>query len=118
VRDQHNDVQAKRLYQESLQVRHALLDKPGIAACFEGLAEVAVVEGQPIRAARLFGAAHWLWETIGTPLDATARPAQERAVANARTALGEDAFAAAWAMGLAMGLEAAIAEALEGEASR
>jgi tetratricopeptide (TPR) repeat protein len=110
VRDQHNYELAKQLYRESLHVRHALLDKPGIAACFEGLAEVAVMEGQPVRAARLFGAAHWLGETIGTPLvSALWRPAWERAVADARTALGEDAFAAAWAEGRAMGLEDAIA---------
>jgi tetratricopeptide (TPR) repeat protein len=104
--------QAKQLYHKSLQVRHALLDKRGIARCFEVLADVAVAEGRPVRAARLFGAAHWLRETIGTPLDALGRTAQERAVANARTALGEDAFAAAWAAGQAMELEEAVLLAL------
>jgi non-specific serine/threonine protein kinase len=113
ARDQGDYGQAKRLYHESLRVRHALLDKPGLADSFEGLAEVAAEEGQPVLAARLFGAAHWLGETIGTPLHATARPAQERAVANARTALGEDAFAAAWAAGQAMELDDAVALALE-----
>jgi predicted ATPase len=115
VRDQHNYEQAKRLYRESLQVRHALMDKRGIAECFESLVEVAVAEGQPVRAARLFAAAHWLRETSSTPLDAHGRPAQERAVANARTALGEDAFAAAWAEGRALSLEEAVALALEHE---
>jgi non-specific serine/threonine protein kinase len=119
VRDQHIYEQAKQLYRESLQVRHALLDKHGIARCFEGLAEVAVAEGQPVRAARLFGAAHWLRETIGSPLvDALRRLPQGRAVANARTALGEDAFAAAWAEGRAMELDDAVALALESDACR
>jgi non-specific serine/threonine protein kinase len=113
VRDQRNYMQAKQLYRESLHVRHALLDKRAIAECFEGLAEVAVAEEQPVRAARLFGAAHWLRETIGTPLHALWRPAQERGVANARTALGEDAFAAAWAAGQAMELEEAVLLTLE-----
>jgi non-specific serine/threonine protein kinase len=115
-RDEGDYRQAKQLYQRSLQVRHALLAKYGIAECFEGLAQVAVAEGQPVRAARLFGAAHWLRETMGTPLEALGRPAQERAVANARTALGEDAFAAAWAAGQAMELDDAVALALEGHA--
>ena len=118
LHDQRNYEQAKQLYRESLHVRHALLDKNGIADCFEGLAEVAVAEGQPVRAARLFGAAHWLRETIGTHLDALERPARERAVANARTALGEDAFAAAWAAGRTMTLEEAIVLTLEDEPQR
>jgi non-specific serine/threonine protein kinase len=113
VRDQHNYEQAKQLYRRSLHVRYALMDKTGFAECFEGLAEVAAAEGQPVRAARLFGAAHWLRETIGTPLDAFWRPAQERGVATARTALGEDVFGAAWAEGQTMPLEEAIAYALQ-----
>jgi non-specific serine/threonine protein kinase len=113
LRDQRNYEQAKRLYRESLHIRHALVDKTGLAECFEGLAEVAAEEGQPVLAARLFGAAHWLRETIGTPLAALRRPAQERAVANARTALGEDVFGAAWAEGQTMTLEEAIAYALQ-----
>jgi non-specific serine/threonine protein kinase len=76
VRDQRNYMQAKQLYRESLHIQHALLDKPGIVVCFESLADVAVVEGQPVRAARLFGAAHRLRETTGTPLDTLLRPAQ------------------------------------------
>jgi tetratricopeptide (TPR) repeat protein len=113
VRDRRNYLQAKQLYRESLHIRHALMDKHGIADCFEGLAEVAVADGQPVWAARLFGAAHWLRETIGTPLDTVGRSAQDRAVANARTALGEAAFAAALTEGEAMELDDAVALALE-----
>ena len=44
------------------------------------------------------------------------RTAYDRAIADVHTALGEDAFAAAWAAGQAMGLEEAIVEALQEDA--
>jgi non-specific serine/threonine protein kinase len=114
-RDEGDYGQAKRRYRESLRVRRALVDKPGVAESFEGLAEVAVAQGQPVRAARLFGTAHGLRESISTPMDVSGRTAYVRAIADVRTALGEDMFTAAWAMGQAMGLEEAIALALEME---
>jgi non-specific serine/threonine protein kinase len=113
--DQRNYVQARQLYRESLQVRHALMDKRGIAECLEGLAAVAVAEEQPVPAARLIGAAHWLRETIGTPLHAMERPVHDCALTAIRTTLGEAAFTAAWTEGQAMELEEAIALALEME---
>jgi DNA-binding NarL/FixJ family response regulator len=53
----------------------------------------------------LLGAAAALRETIGTSLPPTFRPAYERTMAAARTQLGEEAFAAAWAEGRTMPLE-------------
>jgi predicted ATPase/transcriptional regulator with XRE-family HTH domain len=117
ARDQGDYGQAKRLYRESLRVRRAVMDKHGVAASFAGLAVVAEAEGQPLRAARLFGAEHCLREVIGTPMDAVERTAHVRAVAGVSTALGEEAFAAAWAEGRALPLEEAIALALEGHAA-
>jgi non-specific serine/threonine protein kinase len=117
ARDLGDHEQAKRLHRETLSIHRALMDKPGFADCFGGLAMVATAEGQPLRAARLFGAAEGLRAAMGRPVEPVDRRAYDRTVADVHAALGEDAFAA-WAMGLAMGLEAAIAEALEGEASR
>jgi hypothetical protein len=53
-----------------------------------------------------------LCSTIGAPLLPSERALYERTVVAARSALGEDAFAAAWEHGQALPLEQAIAEAL------
>jgi hypothetical protein len=67
------------------------------------------------RAAWLCGAAGGLRTAIGAPLPPAERALYERAVADARAALGDDAFAVAWAHGHALSLERAIAEALEAD---
>jgi hypothetical protein len=85
--------------------------KTGIAEAVDALAGLAVVRGQAARAARLFGAAAALRDTIGARPDPGDRAENEPNVAAARTALGEQAFAAAWANGRAMTLEEAIEEA-------
>jgi hypothetical protein len=72
-----------------------------------------VAQGQSERAARLFGALEAHRETVGAPPVAAERAEYHRSVAGARTALGEEAFAAAWAEGRAMTLEQATAYALD-----
>jgi hypothetical protein len=49
---------------------------------------------------------------LGTPIPPADRPEHERQVAVLRAELGDAAFAAAWAEGQAMTLEAALAEAV------
>lgn len=68
---------------------------------------------QPERAAQLLGATEYLYETTGTRPTLADRAVRDRAVANARAALGEESFTAALAKGRAMPLEQAIAYALE-----
>jgi len=68
-------------------------------------------------AARLLGAAQALRSAAGVDLNPLQHPLHEDAVAATRAALGEEAFAAAWAEGQAMTLEQAVAYALEAEAS-
>jgi hypothetical protein len=53
-------------------------------------------------------------EASGYPLWPAHRTEHERCVAAVRTALGEEAFASAWADGRAMALEDAVQYALEG----
>ena len=77
---------------------------------------MAAGQRQPERAARLFGAAEGLREVMGAPLPPADRAGRDRSVAAVRSALGEEAFAAAWAEGRAMSLEAAVAFALAEEA--
>lgn len=100
---------ARALYQE----RFALLHKTGnnelIAICLEGLAAVVPAQGSveaPLAGARwaaqLWGAAETLRQHIGAPLPPVYRTDYEQAVAAARSALGEKAFAYAWAEGQTM----------------
>ncbi len=115
--EQGDDRQAVRLYRESLLERRALQDRYGFADCFEGLAMTAAGK-QPERAARLLGAAHTLREAIGMPYAEEGwRSALNRTTAAVQAALGADTFAAAWAEGQALPLEAVIALALEDAAA-
>jgi len=76
------------------------------------LARLAAADGNWNRAARLFGAAEGLRETVGLALSANRRVALERAQGAIRTALGDAAFAAAVTAGRALPLDEAVAEAL------
>ncbi len=67
--------------------------------------------GNPLRAARLLGAADTLTEVLGIPL-LPHHGLLRHARATAATALGPEAFASAWA-GRVMPLDAALAEARE-----
>jgi predicted ATPase/class 3 adenylate cyclase len=86
-----------------------------IAAGFEALAEVAVSRRQAERAARLLGAATQLLTSVGAapvPLPPRLRAQREQAIAQARQALGEPAWEAAFAAGGALSLDEALAEVL------
>jgi len=74
----------------------------------ESLAEVAVLTDSPAEAARLLAAVRAAREQLGTvrwPLQPEAWAAVEDDV---RAALGDDAFAASWAEGLALSLDDAV----------
>jgi hypothetical protein len=71
-----------------------------------------MLEGQPERAGQLLGAAETLRKAIHAPLEAADLPLYERTVAAARAALGEPAYAGAWAKGREMTFEEAIALAI------
>lgn len=79
-----------------------------IPECLEGLGKIAVVQNQPERAARLFGAAEALREKMGTPI-----PPIQRADHNAHVRIISVPSEAPWSHGSAMTMEQAIAYALE-----
>jgi predicted ATPase/transcriptional regulator with XRE-family HTH domain len=120
-----NDRQhAAALFAESMALCRELSEPHGIARCLAGLAEVAEAAGQIERAAQLLGATQVLLAASGRHLEDTGRdlPGRipitsqaefERHVAAVRAALGDAAFAAAWAKGRAMPLEQAIASTLD-----
>jgi ATP/maltotriose-dependent transcriptional regulator MalT len=100
---------ARTYYEEVLPLARKVDDKGYIALYLEGLADVVAAQGEPAWAARLWGAAEALRETIGTPLPPVYRPTYERSVTVARAQLGEKPFAIAWAKGRTMTLEQVLA---------
>jgi hypothetical protein len=102
------------LYEESLELGRRMGLKHTILLCLEGLARVAVAQGRMGRAARLCGAAVALREDMGWPLPPAKRAEHDRTVAAAREALGEEAYAAAWARGHELSLEEVIKDTLLG----
>jgi tetratricopeptide (TPR) repeat protein len=113
LRAQGDEEQAVALYRESL----TLYGAPGftrvrtVAQCLEGIAHIAAARGQPDRAARLAGAAAALRHLNGTPLEPDQRADYEWTVQAARAALGDAAFASAWAQGQELLPQQAVAEA-------
>src|SRR5262249_32356498 len=117
----------RELLAESLAIRLDTGDAGGSAWCLEKLAEAALLEGQAAsagqrgayfqRAARVLGSAAAVRARLNAAMDDADRPDYERHQATLRAALGDDAFAVAWAAGGAMSLEQAAAYAL-GEPQR
>jgi len=100
------------LYRESLDRWRRLGEKLHVAGALLGPASVALAGGQAARAARLLGAADALHEAVGAVPPADLPGGLGGGVATARAALGEEAFAAAWAAGRTLSVEEAIDEAL------
>ncbi len=115
--EQDHLARAAELYHEGLTLQRQLRFQQHSADGLEGLAGVAVAQGQPERAARLLGAAEALRESIATPRWHVYQTNYERTLAAARAQLDDEAWAAAWAVGRAMSLEQAVAYALEDEAA-
>jgi tetratricopeptide (TPR) repeat protein len=108
----HRD-EARALYRDSLRRFRALEYQTEIAAVLEEIAGVAADDGRPEAAARLWGAAAALRETLGAPLPPVERPDYERDVTAARAALGEPTFTAVWEAGRSEPLAQAVSSALE-----
>jgi tetratricopeptide (TPR) repeat protein len=123
---------AAALFRQALEIARASEDAYGIADCLvdlgkmagrqvrgersaggAGLGNTAAEKRLAERAARLLGAVEALREAIGRPRSPGDCAGEERPVAAARAALGEEAFAAAWAAGRALTIEQAVAEAME-----
>ncbi len=96
---QGDHVAASALYKESLALARETGYKLYSASCLEGLADVFVAQREVAWAARLWGVAEALREAISAPIPPVYRADYEQAVAAARTQLGEQAFASAWAEG-------------------
>ncbi len=95
----------------------ALGDKLGTALNVERLAAVAGAQGEAVRAARLFGAAVAVCDTLDVVLSSFDRLAHSHAIAVAHAHVSERTWTAAWADGQAMSLGQAVAYAMEGNES-
>jgi predicted ATPase len=118
---QGDDQSAMAAYAECLSLSHAAV-RADLVCSLEGLAQVLARQAarpgagrRMERAVQLFGAAAALWDRLGLPLAPEYREEHERQVAAARAALGEAAFAAAWAAGQRLSLEQAVATALSAD---
>jgi predicted ATPase/DNA-binding XRE family transcriptional regulator len=98
--------QAAALHRESLDIFARLGDRRGMARALEGVASAAMAD-QPVRAAKLFGAASALRKAIRA--DPGESVSIEGMVAELRQQLGVEAFDVAWRAGIDLSLERALA---------
>jgi tetratricopeptide (TPR) repeat protein len=103
---------AQAMYRQSLTWFQEFGNRGAVAHHFECFAMLALDEGVPERAARLFGAAEDLRAQAHASLTAFERAEYEAALARLRAALEPEALERAWAEGRALTLDQAIALAL------
>ncbi len=101
---------ADELYRENLTLAWALRDHRFFPSALGGFAWTVVVGGDPERGCRLCGAVDAWLEVTGVSLTRTGRIGYERALATARTRLGEAACEAARDAGRVLRPEAILAE--------
>jgi non-specific serine/threonine protein kinase len=106
-------LRAQQFLAETLTLQWQFGLKVGLVPCLENLAEVAGALDQGERAARLFGAAVALSETLGmAPRAEQTRMLYDRAIATAHRHVDDAMWQAAWVEGSRMRLDDAIALAV------
>jgi predicted ATPase len=106
-------VTAGNLLRESLDVFRELGDKPCGSATLELCACLAASGGRAGTATQWFAIAETAREAMGRGFSlATFRSAYDEGVAAARSALGDDAFQTAWALGKNLSLDEALVQAV------
>jgi tetratricopeptide (TPR) repeat protein len=114
IAQHHGDFQkAHSRFKESLSIQREAGNKQGIAECLGGLAGLAAVGDQPVRALRLFGAAQALLDTAKIPLAPTDLLEWKRNQSIACAQLDETTCNQAQEQGRAMQMEQAIELAFE-----
>jgi predicted ATPase/DNA-binding CsgD family transcriptional regulator len=110
---------AAAMLEEGLASSRQMGDQANLSYFLEGLAVVAGARGESRRAALMLGAAQGSMDEAGAPVYNYYMPDRslyDRTLAAARSRLGEEAFAGAWAEGRAMASEVAVEHALGHEA--
>ena len=104
---------AGALYREAIDLAWEHHDRLCVRMALPGLAGLATLEGDPVRALRLAGAASALEENVGIWAFPPIRDRHERWLAAAREAVDADTWTAALAAGRALPLDDAVGYALE-----
>ena len=107
--EEGNAAAAGELFEESLAILRETNETAPLAVVLQGIGVTLVALGQPLEAARLWGAAEALCVAAGVPLPPDERAYVERARLAILSQLGQEALAAAWAAGKGMTLEQALA---------
>ena len=102
---QGDAAKARQQWEETLALLQEVGQQWFITLALEGLAAASTAQEQPIWAARLWGAAEHLRETIGGSIPAVIQTFYEPFLTLGRSLLGEGTFAAAWAEGRTMALD-------------
>lgn len=114
VNGQGDHSSARALHRQSLAINWELGSLMAVAISLEDLGSIAAALGDPLHAARLWGAMHRLRDEMGTPLPPDQVSIHEKDVAATRAALDDDAiFDQAWQEGRAITTEQAVEYALE-----
>jgi predicted ATPase/DNA-binding XRE family transcriptional regulator len=104
--------EAQSLFLDSLKLHREEGGRQGIVECLAGLAGVAVLQKEPERAAKLFGAAEALLESVGALLAPADRLDWERDEKNLRSQLPGTVLESAWQMGRSIPLELLLDEVM------
>jgi hypothetical protein len=110
LQERHDE--ARELSAEGMLLCQDVEDRRGAAWCLESLAAAEAAGGQAVRAARLWGAADQLSESVGMPLNPLFRQLRDRYLDRARKAAPGRAFEAALSDGRALSLPQAVQYAL------
>jgi predicted ATPase/DNA-binding SARP family transcriptional activator len=105
------DEQARATLLEAVRLSNALRYPECLVVSLEGLAALDAEQGDPLRAARLMGAADALLETAGYVLESGEQELHERTLAAILAHLDREEFENAWREGHTLSFEAAAAEA-------
>ena len=108
-----NLIRAVELLKQSLSQLILFKDKLSITSVLDGLAELSYLQGNTVRAVRLYSAAERLRENIGVHLLPDEPDNHEQDINLVKSTLNEMEFTKAWAEGRAMTMEQAVEYALE-----
>jgi predicted ATPase/DNA-binding SARP family transcriptional activator/DNA-binding CsgD family transcriptional regulator len=104
--------QALVAYREGAALYRVADDKRGLATALEALASLATLQGEPVLALHLFGAAEALREKTGVMMPPCELPAYKQCLADVRASFDDQTWKQHWAAGKALLLDQIITEAL------
>jgi predicted ATPase/class 3 adenylate cyclase len=107
-----NFAEAKQTYRETIKIFQDMGNRPSVAHQLECFAMIAIVEEEPQRAAKLFGAADAIREATGHKPTDEEQAEEAQFITRLHTMLSVAEFNALWAEGKSMTMEQAVQLAL------